>query len=133
MIEYNKENDLKSYILDIISVLIVNMVVVSIANNIFKNIYVDGVFYIFLVSFLLMVFNVSIKPFLRVFMLPINIYTLGLTYPLINVIVLKLIDLLLGKHFVISGFIHTIFISIFISVMTIIIDNLIGKVIRGVK
>lgn len=131
MIEYNKENDLKSYILDIISVLIVNMVVVSIANNIFKNIYVDGVFYIFLVSFLLMVFNVSIKPFLRVFMLPINIYTLGLTYPLINVIVLKLIDLLLGKHFVISGFIHTIFISIFISVMTIIIDNLIGKVIRG--
>lgn len=133
MIEYNKENDLKSYILDIISVLIVNMVVVSIANNIFKNIYVDGVFYIFLVSFLLMVFNVSIKPFLRVFMLPINIYTLGLTYPLINVIVLKLIDLLLVKHFVISGFIHTIFISIFISVMTIIIDNLIGKVIRGVK
>lgn len=133
MIEYNKENDLKSYILDIISVLIVNMVVVSIANNIFKNIYVDGVFYIFLVSFLLMVFNVSIKPFLRVFMLPINIYTLGLTYPLINVIVLKLIDLLLGKHFVIGGFIHTIFISIFISVMTIIIDNLIGKVIRGVK
>lgn len=133
MIEYNKENDLKSYILDIISVLIVNMVVVSIANNIFKNIYVDGVFYIFLVSFLLMVFNVSIKPFLRVFMLPINIYTLGLTYPLINVIVLKLIDLLLGKHFVISGFIHTIFISIFISIMTIIIDNLIGKVIRGVK
>lgn len=133
MIEYNKENDLKSYILDIISVLIVNMVVISIANNIFKNIYVDGVFYIFLVSFLLMVFNVSIKPFLRVFMLPINIYTLGLTYPLINVIVLKLIDLLLGKHFVISGFIHTIFISIFISIMTIIIDNLIGKVIRGVK
>ncbi len=133
MIEYNKENDLKSYILDIISVLIVNMVVVSIANNIFKNIYVDGVFYIFLVSFLLMVFNVSIKPFLRVFMLPINIYTLGLTYPLINVIVLKLIDLLLGKHFVINGFIHTIFISIFISIMTIIIDNLIGKAIRGVK
>lgn len=133
MIEYNKENDLKSYILDIISVLIVNMVVISIANNIFKNIYVDGVFYIFLVSFLLMVFNVSIKPFLRVFMLPINIYTLGLTYPLINVIVLKLIDLLLGKHFVIRGFIHTIFISIFISIMTIIIDNLIGKVIRGVK
>lgn len=133
MIEYNKENDLKSYILDIISVLIVNMVVVSIVNNIFKNIYVDGVFYIFLVSFLLMVFNVSIKPFLRVFMLPINIYTLGLTYPLINVIVLKLIDLLLGKHFVINGFIHTIFISIFISIMTIIIDNLIGKVIRGVK
>ena len=133
MIEYNKENDLKSYILDIISVLIVNMVVISIANNIFKNIYVDGVFYIFLVSFLLMVFNVSIKPFLRVFMLPINIYTLGLTYPLINVIVLKLIDLLLGKHFVINGFIHTIFISIFISIMTIIIDNLIGKVIRGVK
>ena len=133
MIEYNKENYLKSYILDIISVLIVNMVVVSIANNIFKNIYVDGVFYIFLVSFLLMVFNVSIKPFLRVFMLPINIYTLGLTYPLINVIVLKLIDLLLGKHFVINGFIHTIFISIFISIMTIIIDNLIGKVIRGVK
>ncbi|MBQ3021518.1 MAG: phage holin family protein [Bacilli bacterium] len=130
LIGYKKDKSIKDILLDIISTVIVNMLVIIMATKIFKNISVDGVFYTFVVSLLLMLFNKSIKPILNIIMLPINIYTLGITYPFVNVIILKLISLLLGSHFVLVGWFSAFFISIFISIMTIIIDVLIGKEIR---
>lgn len=132
MIEYNKNITKKDIILDIISTIIVNMIVIIMATKIFKNISVDNIFYTFLASLLLMLFNKIIKPLLNIIMLPINIYTLGITYPFVNVIILKLISLFLGKHFILSGWFTAFFISIFISIMTLIIDALIGKEIRKV-
>lgn len=133
MLEYDKKIDRKDIILDIISNIIVNMVVIVLASKLFKNIYVDGVKYAFIVSILLIIMNKSVKPILNAIMLPINIYTLGLTYPLVNVFVLKIISLLLGSHFILEGWLCAFFISIFISVMSIVIDNLIGREIRSVK
>ena len=132
MLEYNKNISSKEKILDIISTVLVNMIVIIMASKVFKNIYVDGVYYTFLVAILLMIFNKCIKPFLKLIMLPINIISLGITYPFVNVIILKLISLLLGNHFNIDGWYGVFFISIFISFFTIIIDKLIGKVIREV-
>lgn len=132
MLEYNKNRTSKDLILDIISTIIVNMIVIIMANKIFKNIYVDSVLYTFIASILLMLFNKCIKPILNLIMLPINIYTLGLTYPFVNVLILKLISLILGSHFIIKGWFGVFFISIFISIMTILIDTLIGKEIRKV-
>lgn len=132
MIEYNKNNDMKDIIMDIISNILVNMIVITMASKIFKNIYVESVLYTFIASMLLMILNKSIKPILNRIMLPINIYTLGITYPLVNVFILKIISLILSKHFIISGWLSAFFISIFISIMTNIIDALIGKEIRRV-
>ena len=132
MIEYNKNNDMKDIIMDTISNILVNMIVIIMASKIFKNIYVESVLYTFIASILLMILNKSIKPILNRIMLPINIYTLGITYPLVNVFILKIISLILGKHFIISGWLSAFFISIFISIMTNIIDALIGKEIRRV-
>ena len=132
MIEYNKNNDMKDIIMDIISNILVNMIVIIMATKVFKNISVDSVFYTFLVAVLLMIFNKCIKPILNLIMLPINFYTLGISYPFVNVIILKMISLLLGSHFVLNGWFSAFFISIFISVMTILIDALIGKEIRKV-
>ncbi len=132
MIEYNKNNDMKDIIMDIISNILVNMIVIIMASKIFKNIYVESVLYTFIASMLLMILNKSIKPILNRIMLPINIYTLGITYPLVNVFILKIISLILSKHFIISGWLSAFFISIFISIMTNIIDALIGKEIRRV-
>lgn len=132
MIEYNKNNDMKDIIMDIISNILVNMIVIIMASKIFKNIYVESVLYTFIASILLMILNKSIKPILNRIMLPINMYTLGITYPLVNVFILKIISLVLGKHFIISGWLSAFFISIFISIMTNIIDALIGKEIRRV-
>lgn len=132
MLEYNRDISIKDRILDILSTVLVNMIVIIMATKVFKNISVDSVFYTFLVSVLLMIFNKCVKPILNLIMLPINIYTLGITYPFVNVIILKLISLLLGSHFVLNGWFSAFFISIFISVMTILIDSIIGKEIRKV-
>lgn len=132
MLEYIKVKTYKDIIIDYISKILVNMIVIILATKIFKNIYVDNIFYLFLSSLLLVICNKCIKPVLNVILLPINIYTMGITYPFVNVIILKLISIILGKHFVIVGWFSAFFISIFISIMTIIIDRLIGKEIRKV-
>lgn len=132
MLEYNRDITLRDKVLDMLSTILVNMIVIIMATKVFKNINVDSVFYTFLVAILLMIFNKCVKPILNLIMLPINIYTLGITYPFVNVIILKLISLLLGSHFVLNGWFSAFFISIFISMMTILIDVLIGKEIRKV-
>lgn len=132
MLEYNRDISIKDRVLNIISTILVNMIVIIMATKIFQNISVDSIFYTFITALLLMIFNKCIKPILNLIMLPINIYTLGITYPFVNVIILKTISLLLGKHFILNGWFSAFFISIFISVMTILIDTLIGKEIRKV-
>lgn len=131
MIEY-KNKSTKKFILEVISNIIVNMIVIFLATKIFKNIYVENLFYIFVTSLILMILNKSIKPLIQVIMLPLNIFTLGITYPFVNVIILKMVSLFLGEHFVLNGWFSAFFISIFVSIMTIIIDRLIGNSIRKV-
>ena len=132
MLEYNKDINVKDRLLDILSTILVNMIVIIMATKIFKNISVDGIFYTFVTALLLMILNKCIKPILSFIMLPINIFTLGITYPFVNVIILKLISLLLDHHFILKGWFGAFFISIFISFMTILIDTIIGKEIRRV-
>lgn len=132
MLEYNRNISIKNRVLNIVSTILVNMIVIIMATKIFQNISVDSIFYTFITALLLMIFNKCIKPILNLIMLPINIYTLGITYPFVNVIILKLISLLLGSHFILNGWFSAFFISIFISIMTILIDVLIGKEIRKV-
>ena len=132
MLDYSYRSiSLKNKILDIISSIIVNMIVIIMATKIFRSISVDGIFYTFLTALLLMIMNKCIKPLLKVIMLPLNIYTLGISYPLVNVIILKIVSFLLSPYFILEGLFSAFFISIFISIMTFIIDLLIGRSIRG--
>lgn len=131
LLEYNYSGiSTKDKILDIVSILLVNMIVIIMATKIFKNINVDSVLYTFITALLLMIMNKCVKPILKIVMLPLNVFTLGLTYPLINILILKFISFLLKPHFILVGWVSAFFISIFISIMTIIIDFLIGKNIR---
>lgn len=133
MLEYKFiKPTLKNSILSILSGAIVNMIVIFITLKIFKNIYIENNFYLFIASLLLYMFNKIIKPFLSIIMLPLNIITLGFTYPIVNVVILKLIDWIMGTYFVLNGLFSVFFMSIFISIMTFIIDRLIGKEIRRV-
>lgn len=122
----------KSLILNILSGIVVNMIVIFMASKIFKNIYIESLLSLLIVSIFLYVFNKCIKPLLSIIMLPLNIITLGLSYPIINVIILKLISTLMGSLFVVEGWFSIFFVSIFISIMTFIVDRLIGKEIRRV-
>lgn len=122
----------KNLILNIISGVVVNMIVLFMASKIFKNIYIESLVSLLIVSIFLYVFNKCIKPLLSIIMLPLNIITLGLTYPIINIIILKLISTIMGSLFVVKGWFSIFFVSIFISIMSFIVDRLIGKEIRRV-
>ena len=133
MIEYQiVKSSKKGLILSIISKIIVNMIVLFMTTKIFQNIYVENMFYLFILSVFLVLFNIILKPFLCILMLPINIITLGITYPFVNVLVLKFISFIMGNHFVLTGWFSAFFISIFISIMTFIIDRVDGREIRRV-
>lgn len=75
-----------------------------------------------LIIFLL---NKTVKPVLFRLTLPLTGLTLGLFYPFINVIILKLTEWILGSHFEIEGIWTVFFLAILISLMNIVIENII--------
>lgn len=112
--------------------------VLIIASLIFKEtIYIDTSFYGLwglLTVVMLFILNRTLKPILFWLTLPITGLTLGLFYPLINVLILKLTDFILLSHFEIKGIIFVFIVSIFLSIMNWLMDNLfINKFLKGVK
>ena len=69
--------------------------------------------------------NKTVKPIIVWLTLPITGLTMGLFYPFVNVIILKLTDLILGSHFEVNGIWMTLLVAILISVMNILIEKLI--------
>ena len=74
---------------------------------------------------IIFVLNRTIKPILVWMTLPLTALTLGLFYPLINILILKITDFILGSHFEITGTVIVFIVSIVISIMNAIMDNLI--------
>ena len=97
------------------------------ASSIFKGFYIESFWYAIITSIVIILLSVTVKPFLKVLALPITVISLGLLYPFINVIILKLASLVMGSHFVVEGWIIPFFISLFISFMTVVLDALITK------
>lgn len=96
---------------------------------IFKNvIYIDGSYFGIwglIAAIIIYVLNKTVKPILFWLTLPITGVTLGLFYPVLNVIVLNIVDIILGNHFEIHGFFMSVIVSICISIMNVLMDNLI--------
>lgn len=74
---------------------------------------------------IIFILNKTIKPILVKLTLPLTALTLGLFYPLINIFILKIVDIILGSHFDIHGTIFFFIVSIIISIMNAIMDNII--------
>jgi len=119
----NKHSDLIVFLVSIV----VYAVVLLISSSLFKGIYVDGFFYAVIAAVILTILNQTIKPILIYWTLPLTISTYGILYPLSNMIILWLCSLLMGSKFVVDGFINLFFISIFISGLRILLDNIITK------
>ena len=87
-----------------------------------------------LATLIVFILNKTIKPVIVRLTIPLTGLTLGLFYPLINVFILKLTDWILGSHFQITGTLTVFFISILISVINILIDNIIIRpIVRTLK
>lgn len=95
----------------------------------FKNvIYIDDSYYGLwglIAAIIIYILNKTVKPILFWLTLPITGITLGLFYPVLNVIILNIVDFILGNHFIIHGIFMSVIVSICISIMNVIMDNLI--------
>lgn len=91
-------------------------------------------FYGILATLIIFILNKTVKPIIFRLTLPITGVTLGLFYPVINVIILKLTEWILGPHFEINGILTVFFLAILISIMNILIDNIIiTPIMRRIK
>lgn len=85
-------------------------------------------------TFIIFILNKTVKPIIFRLTLPLTGVTLGLFYPFVNVIILKLTEWILGSHFEIEGIWTVFFIAILISVMNIVIENIIiTPIMRRIK
>lgn len=107
--------------------IIVYAVVLMMASSIFEGFYIKNFIVGIFASIILTFLNSTIKPILVVLTLPLSIVTLGIAYPIVNVILLKLCDFIMLGSFEINGIIAPFIIAIFISVMKIFLDSAITK------
>lgn len=104
----------------------------------FKSVNIDNSFfgiYALLASVIIYFLNKTIKPMIFLLTLPITAITLGIFYPFINVLILKIVDFLLATKFETGNIFSLFFVAILISILNIIMEETIVKPIinRGGK
>ena len=93
-----------------------------------KTIYIDNAMFGIwglIAAIMIYLLNQTVKPVLIWLTLPITAMSLGLFYPFINYLVLKIVDFILGYHFNIYGIILPVIISLLISIMNVLMDVLV--------
>ena len=107
------------------------LVLITVSNIFSNTIIIDnsyfGIWGIIAVI-IIFVLNRTVKPLIVFLTLPLTALTLGLFYPLINVLILKIVDILLCSHFNIKGTFSLFIVSIIISVMNIIMDKILDNI-----
>ncbi len=101
-------------------------VILMLMTLVFKNtLYIDNSCYglwCLVAAILIYLLNKTVKPFLIWLTIPITGITLGLFYPFINLIILKIVSFILGEHFSIYGIWFAVLVAISISVLNVILD-----------
>ena len=85
------------------------------------------ILYSFYASCIIYILNITIKPILFRLTIPITGLTLGLFYPCINVLILKMTDFILGNKFDTNGIITLFLTAILISIMNFLMENIVIK------
>ncbi len=113
------------------------LVLVTVSIIFKKTVYIDNSYYGLwglIAVIIIFALNRTIKPLLVWITLPLTAITLGLFYPLINILILKITDFILMEHFDIHGTFMVFIVSIIISIMNAIMDNIIIDVfLKGMK
>ncbi|UKI58296.1 MAG: phage holin family protein [Clostridium sp.] len=78
--------------------------VLMVANSLFKGIEIKSFFSAIIAALILSGLNYTIKPILIYWTLPLTVMTYGIAYPIVNMIILKLCDIIMGSSFNINGF-----------------------------
>ncbi len=113
-------------------------IVLMSVSMIFKNsLYIDPSFFglwSLLANIIIYVLNKTVKPLIVWLTIPITALTLGLFYPVINILILYIVSFILGDHFIIYGGPIMIFvIALLISLMNLIMKSIIEKLLKEDK
>lgn len=122
-----RKSDLLSFIVGIV----VYAVVLFMASNLFENFEITNFYYALIAALVMSALNYAIKPILIYWTLPLSIITFGIAYPIVNMIILEICDIIMGKAFIIHGFFSMFVISIFISLVKLLFDKLITDKVGG--
>ena len=132
-----KEKDKKIIIsfIDWLMYMIGYVIVFIVVTSFFKSVYVDShnILYSILIVLIIYILNKTIKPMLVSLTIPITGLTLGLFYPFINLFILKLVDIILGKHFQLKNIYIAFFVACILSIMNIIMEKIIKTIITRMK
>ncbi|MDD4027960.1 MAG: phage holin family protein [Bacilli bacterium] len=112
--------------------------ILILASVLFESIEISNAFFglfALIAAIIIYVLNKTIKPILFLLTLPLTGLTMGIFYPFLNVIILKMVDFILGKKFETNGVFHLFFIAILISIMNILLEIYVIRPItkRGVE
>lgn len=125
----NKFNSIFDWLLRMIGYALI-LICISTLLGSDKSIYIDpsyfGVWGL-LTAIIIFILNKTIKPIIVWLTLPLTGLTLGLFYPFINVLILKIVSFILGNHFEIHGIFWSFLVAIVISIMNALMEQLIIK------
>ena len=128
--ELELHKQLKLYFRETLIYIIAYAIIITLISLILKTIELDKAhfgLYALLSSLIIYILNKTIKPILFELTVPITGITMGLFYPCINVLILKLTDWILLSHFNTHGTISLFFTAVLISFIYILTDELIIK------
>ena len=105
--------------------LFINSLAVLLASFFLRNhIHIDGYGYAIIVALTLSVLNVSVKPLLVLFTLPVTIFSLGIFLLFINTAMIQLASYLVGPGFWVESWGWAFFFSILLSFLNSILERL---------
>ena len=128
--ESTKNNLVKNKFVNFIISLVCYALVLILVSMLFKDFYINNKYYGFyalLAALIIDILNKTIKPVLVVMTMPLTAITLGLSYPIVNMIILYLTSFIMGNNFNITGFFTAFFASILISIFNMFMDGFIIK------
>ncbi|KAA3609809.1 MAG: phage holin family protein [Calditrichaeota bacterium] len=108
---------------NIILRIFINTAALWVVDKLFQDIWFQDTGALILTAIVFGLLNTFIKPILVIFTLPINLLSLGLFTIVINALILKLADYWIDD-FVVDGFGTAIFASLFISIISIILNSI---------
>lgn len=137
IIDENKKRRLNKIVEWLLYIVCYALVLITV-SVLFDSVSIDDSYfglYGLIAAVIIFILNKTIKPIIFLLTLPITALTLGIFYPFINILILKIVDFILGSHFETSGTISLFFTAILISIMNFLMEGLIIKPIinRGVK
>lgn len=132
VIEENETSKIELVVGWLVNMAVYAVILVVISLIFPKTVYIDrSMFGLWAIvsAVLISILNQTIKPLIVWFTMPITGLTLGLFYPFINLIILKLVSILTLGHFEIRGIFFAVLVSIIISWLSIFIDKSLRKII----